>query len=118
MESELANTANSEKVGLRIPRLPNSFLEYDHIKVTTWGYPQISHKFRNYIRFAPVEIPERILDSGHRSRSRVQAERCPYCNALVAVGPSLSHHIFFCDRHNNTSFRGSDPAFVFRGVKP
>lgn len=31
-----------------------------------------------------------------------QAIRCPYCKALVAVGPSYKDHTFFCAREART----------------
>ena len=118
MDAESAPTTDSEKVGNRTPRLPNSFLEYDHIKLSSWGYPLKSHKFRYPLRFAPIEIPDKILDDSRLPRSRPQAQRCPHCNALVATGHSFDDHVFFCDRALRPGLWGKQPVFIVRGVKP
>ena len=118
MESELAPKTNSEKDGNCDPRLPIPFSEYENIKLSSWGYPLKSHKFRYPLRFAPIEIPDKILDDSHRPRSHAQAQRCPHCSALVAVGHSFDDHLFFCDRALKPGLWGKQPVFIVRGVKP
>ena len=119
MDSELALTANSEKDGNCDPRLPIPFSEYEHIKLSSWGYPLKSHKFRYPLRFACVEAGDKeIPGDNHHPRSHAQAQRCPRCSALVAVGHSFEDHLFFCDRHSNIKYQGPDPLTVMRGVQP
>ena len=66
-----------------------------------------NHKIREPLAFAPVEL---ALDEGGRRvyvpgagslsghNHRTQAQRCPRCKALFAVGDSYQHHIFWCVR--------------------
>lgn len=51
---------------------------------------------RVVLTFAPVELAYRP-GYGNR-RHATQAARCPYCHALVAVGPSWEVHTHFCRR--------------------
>ena len=54
------------------------------------------------IIIAPVEHTKRdgqfSMKGGTYYRRTPQAQRCPHCNALVAVGDSFKDHTFWCKR--------------------
>ena len=56
-----------------------------------------SVKIRTGSQFALVEsVCDKRGQHTKHVRTACQASRCPHCNALVAVGPSFDHHVFFC----------------------
>ena len=60
-------------------------------------------KIRVPVRFAPIEGTDYRLNPHDNSRTNYvthtpQAQRCPRCNELLAVGDSYHHHVFWCVR--------------------
>ena len=64
-----------------------------------------NQKIRVPLAFAPVEHiagdGRFSMNGGTYYRSTPQAQRCPRCKALLAIGDSYNHHIFWCDRAVN-----------------
>jgi len=57
--------------------------------------PTFDKKICEPLTFAPVEV---VLGNKTSWSGLHQAQRCPYCRHLVAVGSSYHQHMFWCKR--------------------